>query len=586
MKEIKKFIGIYLIFLCAVSPAYSQSVVSERIADLMPQNYAITGDAVLQLLDNGALKLSLTSDFTTPRGPDVRILLGNELSLSGAEEIVNLTDLNHFGGAATFDVPENIGIDDFNFVLFYCVQFQQFWASGELVESGDSLQDSTCQMSTVSLINGAQSVEICSNDNQADVIAFTNSLNAVAGENYAYLITDENEIVQDVVLDSTFDFEGSTMAKLRVYGIHFQGDLTVVLDGARDQTTASICFTHSESENFVAIVTDHCPDQFKCVPTLVATAGWVGEVSLCPNDGEADLIELRNNIDASTNDHYAYLITDSNEILQEVVLDTIYDFEGSGTGTQRVYGIHYDGMLQAAVGQVRKATTATGCFSHSNDTTFLTVIKSACDTFECVESLVATYDWVTSIDLCEDVSSSRVFVQNNIQVKPGQNYAFILTDTNEIVQEVFLDTIYNFENADHGVYRIYGLSYAGELQEAIGQHRSNITASDCAFGSGNGAFLTVFKSASCLTSTLDPHLAALVNIYPNPSLGFIEIDVPPNFEPLYGRLLNMFHQPIQLFHWDGDAKMQLELQSTASGVYIIQLVDNDHRAYHHKIQVF
>ncbi|MEM8907451.1 MAG: hypothetical protein AAGD05_06360, partial [Bacteroidota bacterium] len=106
-----KFCFTLLMIVSLASGSMAQTLVGERIADLNPALYPISGQAVLQAFDDGTLTLGLTDDFDTPWGPDVRILLANALDLNGAVEIVNLTSINHFEGAIDFDVPDNIQIE-------------------------------------------------------------------------------------------------------------------------------------------------------------------------------------------------------------------------------------------------------------------------------------------------------------------------------------------------------------------------------------------------------------------------------------------------------------------------------------------
>ena len=51
-------------------------------------------------------------------------------------------------------------------------------------------------------------------------------------------------------------------------------------------------------------------------------------------------------------DHYVFLLTDTNEILQEIIIDTVYNFEGTGVEEQRVYGLSYAGELEALKGKL------------------------------------------------------------------------------------------------------------------------------------------------------------------------------------------------------------------------------------------
>ena len=570
-----------------ISPLKGQMVTSQRIADLMPQNYAITGDAILQLLENGELKLSLTEDFTTPRGPDVRIFLGNELSLNGASEIVDLTEINHFNGAATFDVPSGIEITDFNFVLFYCVQFQQFWASGELGDPGVPDQLDSCENSSVTLAQGAPMASICTSDEQADRLNFENSLGLKAGDQYIYLLTDTNEILLEAITKDSYDFEGTTDPILRVYGLHYQGALTLAIGRPRQETMASVCFSHSLSDSFVTIRTQECINDFECLPTAIATTDWAISTLICADDGIADRIELRNNLGVSPGEHYAYLITDTNEILQEVVFDSVYDFEGATDHTQRVYGLSFDGTLLPQVGASRKTTTATSCFTHSDDSLYLTIFKSGCDPFECVESLTATHDWIVHVEICgEDGSSNRVFIQNNVMMPAGDHYAFLLTDTNETLLEVVLDSLYDFSSIEAGVYRFYGISFAGDLQPVIGSHRLETSASNCHLHSGNTAFLTVQYETNCLISSSTEDLSAEVFIFPNPGQDQIQLQFPTNFT---AKRIDLFNQMGQLAHSvDLDtinSNLSLGVAQLPRGNYILRGVGASGKVFLKKVQL-
>ena len=166
-------------------------------------------------------------------------------------------------------------------------------------------------------------------------------------------------------LDSTYNFEGSGDAVQRVYGMHYDGQLNVEVGQNRFMTTASECFVHSGDNLFLTITKDACPDPFECMESLTATTNWATSADLCPSDGEADIVELRNNLFIAPGENYVYLITDANEVVQDYTLDSLYNFEGSGDEEQRVYGIHYSGQLNILVGQNRLMSSASGCFTHS-----------------------------------------------------------------------------------------------------------------------------------------------------------------------------------------------------------------------------
>lgn len=643
MKSI--FTNLVLLFL-TVSSVLAQDVTSHRVSDLQNERYVIEGQAIIEQLSDGTSRLRLSEDYDTAWGPDVRILLNNSVSSAGAFEVVNLTAINHFNGALTVELPSGFDIEEYNFIVFFCVSFNQLWASGQFGEViGNS--GSICKESSTFGASGASIYDICPNDGTGDVLSFSNSINLNAGAEYVYLITDENEIVIDYTDQDFYNFEGSSLSSNRVYGMNFNGNRNILIGEHRLASNSDACFEHSNANEFLTVTKNRCEPDFMCEATLTATTDWARSVEICPTDGQNDIVELRNNKLIEAGDHYAYLITDANEILQKVVRTGFYNFEGSTESEQRVYGIHFDGILNPAIGQNRMMTTATGCFTHSGSELFLTINKTACvpdftcassltattdwatsvdicpsdgqddivelrnnlfidpgvnyaylitdpqgilqevstamtfnfegstdeeqrvygihydgtlnpqigqdrrmttatgcfehsgdnlfltinktacdDAYECVETLTATHNWVTSIDICaNDGEADEIFLQNNLMIAPGENYVFLLTDVNEILQEVITDSIYNFEDTGLEEARIYGLSYAGVLDAKIGENRKMTSASECFIHSGDNLFITIHKTAACnTTSTFDAQLANQIDIYPNPSSGTLNID--------------------------------------------------------------
>ena len=570
----RTFTLLVLSCFCCLSSLHAQMVIGLRTAPLVrTPSYNITGDAILEEFDNGTITLRLSSNFATPSGPDVRIFLSNSRTISGAVQIADLSALNHFSGARTFNVPTGVTLDQYNFVVFYCLQFNQLWASGELGASSNP-NAFMCESSSVSSENNL-TVSICPTDDLPDIVTLSNSLGEPAGDHFAYLITDENQIVQQVITTDTYDFEGTDMTTQRVYGMHYDGTLMPAIGSNRTATTASACFKHSSSTTFLQVTKGNCTPAFECLATLTATTDWVTEVDICPTDGEDDLIILKNNLGETPGDHYAYLITDTNQIVQAVVMDTVYNFEGTDTLTQRVYGVSYDSDLMVQIGQIRTATTATGCITHSSSDTYLSITKNAC--FKCEESLTATHAWVTEVDICaNDGDDDFVFLQNNINTAPGEHYVFLLTDVNEVLQEVIMDTTYNFEGTGDAEQRVYGLSYAGQLDIKIGENRKNTTASECFTHSGDNLFIRINKTATCAPTALkDEALGTLISFYPNPTSSTLSVQKPNNFVPTQVIITNVLGVTVLNKTLSPTQAIQLDLSTFTAGNYIIKLLDQE-----------
>lgn len=554
----------------------SQTIISQRVADLKPEGYAIQGDASLVKLDDGSLNLRLSEDFTTPRGPDVRILLGNALSLDGAVEIVDLTEINHFSGALSLAVPADIELEQYNFVIFYCVAFRALWASGELGEVLVIGEEATCAANTVQIDGIGNSTAICPDDGQADLLSFSNTLNLSTDSNYVYLLTDENDILQEVISQDLFDFEGSGSQTQRLYGLHYNGVLDAPLGANISQATASEC--HLLSSNFISITKSGCAQVYECMESATATTNWVTEVEICPEDGNDDLIVLKNNGFIAPGAHYAYLLTDTNEILQAVIWDTLNNFEGSGLEEQRIYGIHFDGTLTAMIGQHRTQTTADACFQHSSSDLFLTIKKGACPVYECQESLTATHDWVTEVDVCSnDGLPDAVFLQNNLFMPPGTNYTFLLTDANEILQKIITDTTYNFEDSGEAEQRVYGLNFAGELLPKIGEHRRNTTASECYIHSGDNLFIRINKTAACaITSTFNQTLANQVRVFPNPVQDLLKVELPQGFNPEQIEVFDLFGSQRLMLRISNNDFLEIDISPFSAGTYLLRMSNAEH----------
>jgi len=592
-----KNLFIILFFFTLTNTVFSQDVVLQRIALLMPEGYSITGTAFLEELDNGDLQLRLSDDFDTPEGPDVRISLNNSISGTGGEEIVNLTAIDHFSGPLTVDVPSSINIDDYDFIVFFCVTFNALWASGEF---GDSFDPSAfvCETSTVSSADGNNNQDICPSDGISDGMEFENSLGLFAGSEYVYLITDANEILQEVVFEDSYDFEGTDENEQRVYGLHYMGTLNEEIGSDRMETTASDCFEHSDNTDFITITKNACN---VCESSEVNNASGSNTLDICPLDSSDDIVEFENSLGLTAGAEYAYLITDANEVLQEVVFDNSYNFEGSdlneqrvygvhyfgtlnaaigsdrmattasdcfehsvasnyititknacpscelsevnttsGSNTvdicpddnlsdiitfekgtdfneQRVYGLHYDGTLNIVIGSDRSATTASGCYEHSDENTFITITKNACIVFECLSSETNTSQG-NLIDICPtDGLDDHIALQNSLNLDAGANYAYLITDAAEIVQEVVLSDNFNFEGSDLNEQRVYGVHYDGVLNAVLGQNRFMTSASGCFEHSSASQFVTITKNAcppvfNCLPSAVTSGINTSLNI--------------------------------------------------------------------------
>lgn len=193
---------------------------------------------------------------------------------------------------------------------------------------------------------------------------------------------------------------------------------------------------------------------------------------------------------------------------------------------------------------------------------------------------MATHNWVTEVDLCTtDGGIDTVFLQNNIEVEPGEHYVFLLTDTNEVVQEVIMEDIYDFEGTGTEKMRVYGLHFDGDLLPAIGETRRNTTATGCNTHSGDNIFITIDRTAACATSIINEALAAEILVYPNPATDLLTIDLPESFRPSEVSLVNLLGETVETqLIGTGRGQFNLLVSGLPTGQYILRLEDGQQLA--------
>ena len=400
----KYLIGVFL-FALIVNDGLAQDC--ERVSSLIGSRiYDTEGTARLVELSDGSLEFRLESDFMTNRGPDVQIFLSNDsVSVAGATMIADIAELGHFSGARSFPVPDGVSISDFDHIVFRCFAFRAHWGSGRLGANscggdggsggddgggdggggddggGDAGGDDdmeACGESAVATTDWVSSVTVCPNDGLDDRVPLQNTLFISAGDEYAYIIVDENNIIEEVVFDDTYNFEGSSLETQFVFGVSYRGDLIYTVGEPMSSITATGCLLRSNPGLFLTVNKENCGATFECLETNTATTAWVSSVTICPDDGESDVVPFLNNQFIEPGLNYVFLLTDENLLLQSVIQASSFDFEGSGPATQRVYGLSFDGTLNARIGESINNITASNCAILSDQSLFLTINKGGC----------------------------------------------------------------------------------------------------------------------------------------------------------------------------------------------------------------
>ena len=387
---------LFVLLMYWIPGIQGQTVDCSRTATLLNGIYNISGTAILERFTDGSLQLRLSEDFSTDRGPDVQIYLSNDsTSIAGGVmllDIGSVDGINHFSGALTIPISGQFDINDYAFVVFRCVSFSAYWGGGRLgvasCDDGggqngggmDTTAMTLCEESIVATTNWISSVTVCPEDGLDDDIPLLNTLRVPAGAEYAYIFADANNNIRFLHYEDSYNFEGSSLETDYVFGISSRGTLSYNVGDPITSITSDSCAILSSTTTFLTIEKENCIPDFNCVETLTATTNWATSVSVCPGDGQPDEVPLLNNQFQEPGDHYAYLITDTQNRIVDVHFESSYDFENSAASTSRVFGISYAGTLNYQLGDPISAVTADSCFQLSDTTLYLTVLKNGCDT--------------------------------------------------------------------------------------------------------------------------------------------------------------------------------------------------------------
>ena len=134
----------YFILLTTILLSYSafgQNLIETRTATLNDGDYSLDGTVYLELYDDNSLNLRFDSDYLTQSNVfDVHVFLTNDnnyaspIDTSGMlliENIGTIDGLNYSSGPMTFNLPSGVGINDYEHIVFVCVQFGRLhWGDG------------------------------------------------------------------------------------------------------------------------------------------------------------------------------------------------------------------------------------------------------------------------------------------------------------------------------------------------------------------------------------------------------------------------------------------------------------------------
>ncbi len=153
-----------------------------------------SGAATIIFQTNGIKQVTLGSNFSTVNGPGLRVVLCKTAFYNPSTDLIISDLLTQISGVQTFNVPSNVELNDFQYVLIHCVPFNHRFGYTVLgIPSGQN-----CATLATSVFNeDLPALKIFPNPT-TDVINF--SLNQIATVS-VYNIVGE-KLVSDYTIDS------------------------------------------------------------------------------------------------------------------------------------------------------------------------------------------------------------------------------------------------------------------------------------------------------------------------------------------------------------------------------------------------
>ena len=214
----------------------------------------------------------------------------------------------------------------------------------------------------VTTADGATVTYVCTaGDGNPDVIGFSNP--GAANLEYAYVITDPNNVIIGLPENAFADFDAAGPGVCWVYGVSYTGELTLSLgDVLGEGEVATGCA--AVTDGFIAVVRADSDGG------MVNVAGEDGQIDASDTDGSID-------VDVTGNDefsNYAFFLIDDSDGIVAISEDGTFELTSLDSGKYFVWGLSYTGELQLEVGDDFFGTSdkSTGCSATSSNAIVIT----------------------------------------------------------------------------------------------------------------------------------------------------------------------------------------------------------------------
>ncbi len=308
--------------------------------------------------------------------------------------------------------------------------------------------------------DNAEVASFCSQEE--DRMVYFQASGATTG-NYTYLITTNERILVEVVNDTVFNFADYDLGIYQIYGLYYSGNLIASPgDAILSVDLSSDCF--ELSSNALQVNIDELDGG------TIALSNGESEYYVC--DEQDDVVFSMQDV-ISTGDEYTFLFVDLDNKIVGFSTEKSNSIMDIGAKVFHVYGLTYSGDLLVNIGDdfSREMSFSTECFDLSDNAAFVSMTIPDGGT-------IRFADGIESVSIgCMDTEQSLAITAENTSLE--DNYTYLITDLENRFISAQSGPLVDFTSIDNGAFRVWGLSYSGQLSLSRGQ---DLTTTDLSSG--------------------------------------------------------------------------------------------------------
>jgi hypothetical protein len=181
----------------------------------------------------------------------------------------------------------------------------------------------------------------------------------------------------------------------------------------------------------------------------------------------------------------------------------------------------------------------------------------------CEGGTVATSDDETAVEVVvgDEIADVISFVSTD---NVGESYAFIVTNDSDFILAVLEGDSNDFEGAEAGVCRLYGVAYSGTLSAEVDMDITDISADGCISRSDN--FVEITRTAFV---SVEEQLNASLEVYPNPTADVLNFQLDATKISAI-RILDLAGRTVMNVSVNANTE-RLDMSSLSAGTYVAMI---------------